>query len=276
MNSHHTIDCPTKNFADSYQVIKLLAEGENGTLWLVERIFDKTLHVAKLIRDSKDLRKTWCHDRLEEIPDEILLSETLDHPNIIDLHEIYFTGNCWVIVMEYSPDFVDLSDFITQNGALSVYDAREVLTQLLDTCLYLTSLNIDHRDIKDSNILFNPTTRRIKLIDFGSASFITPVYTTCLGTEIYLPPEYFKFGQCSAVPAMIWSIGTLAYVLLNGDRPFSSKRQIVEYKELEFLNPLIDEECKEFLCDLLTVEEGGRMTLEDLTMHPWMDWLFMN
>ena len=271
------MNCTTPTpFTDTYQPIKLLGEGGYGAVWLVKRISDGTLHAAKIINDSKCKRKSWCEERSALIPDEIKLSETLDHPNLINLHEIYFEQDCWILVMEYLPGYVDLFDHISKNGAMSVVDAREVLTQLLDTCSYLVSLGIDHHDIKDENILYNPTTRRIKLIDFGSASYIpdTP-YTRYQGTDIYLPPEYYKFGSYSALPAMTWSIGCLAYVLLNGNSPFSSKKEVAEHRHLKFINPRLDLDSKEFLRDVLTVDEDDRMTPRELTLHPWMDWMSM-
>ena len=263
---------PNPVFATSYQPIRLLGEGGYGAVWLVKKIADGALYAAKIIKDSKCKRKSWCADRSAMIPDEILLSETLVHPNLMNLRELYFEQASWVIVMDYLPDFVDLFDHICQNGALSVADARHILTQLLDTCRYLISLGIDHRDIKDENILYNPSTRRIKLIDFGSASLIPDVpYSSYQGTEVYLPPEYFNYGSYSALPAMTWSIGCLAYVLLNGDCPFSTKQEVAEHRSLNFINPRLDQETKEFLRDLLTIDEDDRMTPEELIIHPWLD-----
>ena len=270
-------DPEPKHFADEYQVIRSLAEDKTKSLWLAKRISDGTLHVAKLLADCESLRKTWCEDRSEMVPDEVVLSELLDHPNIIDLHELFYTGCYYVVVMEYLPEYVTLTDYVAQNGAMSVVDAREILTQLLDTCLYLLSRKVDHRDIKSCNILYNPATRRIKLIDFGSASQLpdTP-YTTRQGTEMNLPPEYFATGSYSSLPAMTWSFGTLAYFLLNGAHPFSTAEQIAEYKDLKFLNPALDAESKEFLTDVLAAEEKDRIPPRELTLHPWLDWMFMD
>ena len=261
-------------FSHAYKPIRQLGEGGYGSVWLVQRISDDSLYAAKIIPDSKCTRKTWCEDRSAMIPDEVQLTEALDHPNLINLHELYFEQESWVIVMEYLPGFVDLFEHISQNGPLSVEDARNVLTQLLDTCSYLISFDIDHRDIKDENILYNPTSRRIKLIDFGSASTIpdTP-YTRFQGTEVYLPPEYFNYGSYSALPAMTWSIGCLAYVLLNGDCPFSTKQEVAEHTCLEFINTRLDEESKEFLREVLTIDEDERVTPGELIFHPWMDWI---
>jgi serine/threonine protein kinase len=243
-------------------------------VWLVKRISDGVLRAAKIISDLKCRQKTWCPEREERIPDEVVILNSLEHPNIIELHEIYFEQSCWILVMEYLPDFVDLFDHISQNGALSNKDAREILTQLLDTCSYLISIEIDHRDIKVENVLYNPTTGRIRLIDFGCASFLpdTP-YNYHRGTRLFLPPEYFNSGSYFALPAMTWSIGCLAYVLLNGGLPFTNIEEIAENTRLKFINRRLDQDSKEFLRDLLTVNEDYRMTPGEIIFHPWMGWV---
>ena len=159
-------------FTESYLPIKLLGEGGYGAVWLVRRISDGTLHAAKIIEDSRCRRKTWCDKRSEKIPEEIMFLENLHHDNLISLHEVYFEKSSWVLVMEYLPGYVDMFEYISQTGVMSVEEAREVLTQLVDTCSYLVSCGVDHRDIKDENILYNPSTKNIKLIDFGSASWL--------------------------------------------------------------------------------------------------------
>ena len=271
------MNCTTPNplpFTQTYQPIRLLGKGGYGAVWLVKHVFNGTLRAAKIIPDSKCNRKTWCKDRSLYIPDEILLSETLEHPNLLELHELYFERNSWVLVMDYLPDVVDMFDYISKHGALSEGETRAVLTQLLDTCSYLISQDVDHRDIKLENILYNPTTLRIKLIDFGLASVLPDVpYRTCLGTELYLPPECFNKGCYSALPAMTWSIGCLAYVLLNGNLPFSTRKEVTNHRQLKFRNSKLNQETKEFLCDLLIADEIERMTPGEIIFHPWMGWI---
>ena len=258
----------------TYKPIRLLGQGGYGAVWLVTRISDGALFAAKIIQKAKCKRESWCPERATMVPDEILLSERLEHPNLLHLHQLYREQDCWVLVMDYLPGFVDLFEYVNKQGPLPVTEARHILTQLLDICGVLISLDIDHRDIKDENILYNPATRVIKLIDFGSASRIpdTP-YTRYQGTKVYIPPEYFKHGAYSALPATTWSIGCLAYTLLNGDSPFKTRREVEEHTSLRFINKSLDQETKEFLQDLLAVEEEDRMLPGEIIFHPWMDWI---
>lgn len=50
---------------------------------------------------------------------------------------------------------------------LSEDQAKIIGKQLRNAITYLHSLNIIHRDLKLENILIDPSTLKIKLIDFG-------------------------------------------------------------------------------------------------------------
>ena len=94
------------------------------------------------------------------------------------------------------------------------------------------------------------------------------------GHQIFLPivrhDKTFHTGSYSALPAMTWSIGCLAYNLLNGDRPFSTKQDVAEYRNLSFLKPLFDDATKQFLRDVLKRDADGRMSPKQLKSDAWM------
>ena len=52
------------------------------------------------------------------------------------------------------------------------HSARPPPPQVLDTVLLCHNRGVLHRDIKDENILIEPRTRQIRLIDFGSGTFL--------------------------------------------------------------------------------------------------------
>ena len=124
-----------KSFATSYSPLKKLGEGGYGTVWLVSRLSDGALYAANIIKDEKCKRKTWCKQRNTWIPDEIMLSENLKHQNLLDLHEIYFEQNCWIILMEYLSNFVDLFEYIGDKKPMSTDDIRHLMIQAVDVCV---------------------------------------------------------------------------------------------------------------------------------------------
>ena len=74
--------------------------------------------------------------------------------------------------MDYDPCYINVFDYTFKNGAMSSTDVVHIIIQLLDVISYLALQDVDHRDIKDENILYNPLSKSInplsksiKLID---------------------------------------------------------------------------------------------------------------
>ena len=253
--------------------LRKLGKGGYGTVFLFKRVSSGTLHAVKLIPDARCKRKTWCPKQQFWIPDEIMLTQDLDHRNLLNLDEVYFEQNCWVLLMEYLPNYVDLFEYIAENGRMNEGDARIILKQVVEVCNYLISKGIDHQDVKGENILYNPVTKHIRLIDFGCASQISDDrYSRLCGTKLYIPPEFYSTGSYLALPATTWALGCLAYVLLSGYRPFETSRQITDCDSLASLlrNPCLSKGSRAFLRDLLEVDENKRILPAFLCFHPWL------
>ena len=76
------------------------------------------------------------------------------------------------IVMEKPQKYIDLFDYITQKGVVSERSSRYLFRQIIEAVRYCLSVGVVHRDVKDENILIDLNTNQIKLIDFGSGTFL--------------------------------------------------------------------------------------------------------
>jgi serine/threonine protein kinase len=76
------------------------------------------------------------------------------------------------IVLERHPDEICLFEYLLQNKFLHESEARVIMRQLVQICIDLLHAGVLHGDLKSENILINPKTKRIKVIDFGSAQLI--------------------------------------------------------------------------------------------------------
>ena len=134
-------------------------------------------------------------------------------------------------------------------------------------------LGIDHRDIKDENILYNSENRRIKLIDFGSASSTeNQPYKRLQGTDVYIPPEFYSNNEYYSYEATCWAIGCLSFTILNGDSPFQTKEEVAQCKQIRWIvDPVsLDPNALHFVTACLLIDARKRIKISALSSHPWI------
>jgi non-specific serine/threonine protein kinase len=112
-------------------------------------------------------------DRLEE---EAYLLSQVEHPRVPKLIEFQRIGRQAIMVMERVPG-VDLEKLSLERGPLSPRLLVHIAAQLADILRALRGASVCagrplvHGDIKPSNIVFDPLTEQIGLIDWGSSVF---------------------------------------------------------------------------------------------------------
>ena len=260
-------------FHRKYKLIQKLGEGGFGAVHLCQNLTSNQYRAVKIMNHWDNFNKNDCPTRKEYLPNELLLWETLSHPNIVKLLEVYKDVDTWYLVMEYNPGFEDLFNYVDRTISLSSRDSANIIRQLVNVVYYLTLQNIDHRDLKDENILYNPTTKQIKLIDFGASAQLSPhPYNFLRGTDVFCPPEYFLTGTYQSFSASVWAIGCISYVLLAGDSPFQDRDDVLKFRSLEQLNPSYSERTLRlnFIKSCLNPDPEERILLSDLIRHPWL------
>merc|ERR1711963_114241 len=165
----------------------------------------------------------------------------------------------------------DLFDYISERGALSEDAAREIFKQILETVLMCHNNGVLHRDIKDENILIDVKTRKIKLIDFGSGTYLHDgLYNDFEGTRVYAPPEWIRYRRYTADGLTVWSLGILLHDMVCGDIPFESDTQILlglpDWEDNHVLSP----ELKDLIQGCLDTNPMERLNLDTLLYHPWV------
>jgi eukaryotic-like serine/threonine-protein kinase len=105
---------------------------------------------------------------------------------------------------------------------------RIAIVQLCEALQYIHTEGVLHQDLKPANILVDFDQRRVKITDFGLASFerAAPDATTrhVLGTPSYMAPEQAR-GQLGKLGPHtdLYTVGVLLYELLCGHKPFSGE-----------------------------------------------------
>jgi serine/threonine protein kinase len=119
---------------------------------------------------------------------------------------------------------------------LTIEQVSRIAFQLLSALHHCATHKVIHRDVKPENVMFQDPTpsAEIRLIDFGSGTFIHPtpdtvnhavklaedfnddlrVHTTFAGSAFYISPEMFQHSYTYKTD--VWSAGATLYVLVAG------------------------------------------------------------
>ncbi|KAE9332247.1 hypothetical protein PF008_g15046 [Phytophthora fragariae] len=202
---------------ESLEFDRVLSKGASGEVWLCEYIGQKVA-VKKLLQ-----AKTQKAEEVQTFAEEIELSASLVHPNIIEfLGVVWNTLSNLAMVLEFLPTGNLQKDLENDGHNLSwarhkIYMAIGVAQAL--KYLHACSLPLIHRDIKSTNILLTESLEP-KVIDFGiSRELVDRTMTGGVGTPYWTAPEILE-GERYTEQSDIYSFGVLLSELDTGKIPY--------------------------------------------------------
>jgi serine/threonine protein kinase len=150
------------------------------------------------------------------------------HPGVVRTYDFGEADGLNYLALEWA-EGQSLAQFLHHNGPLAPNFAADLVGQLADGLAAAHAAGIVHRDLKPENIMFDPATRRAKLLDFGIArdAELPPEERLTrtgffVGTLQYVAPEALS-GELVDGRADIYSLATIAYHLLTGRYPFAGR-----------------------------------------------------
>ncbi|QLE50775.1 GAF domain-containing protein [Nostoc sp. C057] len=209
-----------------YHVSKELYNGSRTLVYRANRETDQKSVVIKLM---KTVYPSFIE--LIQFRNQFTIAKNLNLPGIIQTYSLEPYQNGYALVME---DFggISLKDYLTSVETRYIASLQEFLQVAIALCNTLDILirhRIIHKDIKPANILINPETKEVKLIDFSIASLLPRETQTLMspnvleGTLGYLSPEQTgRMNRGIDYRTDFYSLGVTFYELLTGELPFKS------------------------------------------------------
>ncbi|MBO3460232.1 trifunctional serine/threonine-protein kinase/ATP-binding protein/sensor histidine kinase [Aetokthonos hydrillicola Thurmond2011] len=216
-----------------YHLSEQLYNGYRNLVYRGVRKADSLPVVIKVLKNPYP-----SFSELVQFRNQYTIAKNLNHPGIIQTYSLEPYRNGYTLVME---DFggISLKDYLTNNNNTESLDEfLQIAIDLTTTLDYLIRYGIIHKDIKPANILINPKTKQVKLIDFSIASLLPRETQTLIspntleGTLAYISPEQTgRINRGIDYRTDFYSLGVTFYELLTKQLPFQSEdaMELVHY-----------------------------------------------
>ncbi|GAB2887519.1 protein kinase [Microbulbifer echini] len=206
----------TEVYQGRYRVERTLGAGGMGVVYLAEDV--------KLGRKVaiKQLRSDMTGNSAEaRFRSEAQLLARLNHPNIVRLYDVLEEGHNIALVMELV-EGVTLKEWMREHTA-TLAEKLDLLMQICQGLGKAHGLGIIHRDLKPENILVT-NDGVAKITDFGIAKALDCDQQLTredhiAGSVQAMSPEQLQ-GNTLDPRSDLFSLGSIAYELLCGNKPF--------------------------------------------------------
>ncbi|MBW4446022.1 MAG: EAL domain-containing protein [Spirirestis rafaelensis WJT71-NPBG6] len=206
----------------AYHLVAQLYESANSLVYRGRRVDTEQPVVLKMLKESYPTpeRTAWFKQEYE-------VTRNLTIPGVVDAYALFRDAEAVVMVLE---DFGgDSLDLLAIAGQLELCEFLKLAIAITDILGQIHAANIIHKDINPSNIVLNPTTGQVKIIDFGISTVLSRENPTLSnpnileGTLAYISPEQTgRMNRAIDYRSDFYSLGATFYKLLTGILPFQS------------------------------------------------------
>jgi len=208
-----------EDLGSDYEVLGELGRGGFAIVYLVRDRKKGNNLAVKVMRQELILSKSIVH----RFRREISYASKLTHPNIVP---VTFSVERVDLVYYAMPRVsgTPLNKHLEQTGALSINEARLILSQLAAALAYAHEHDVVHRDVKPSNVMVCED-GMVQILDFGVAKgLMRDGGTLTASGELIGSPEYMSPEQAAGSAEVdhrtdIYSWGILGFEMLVGKTP---------------------------------------------------------
>ncbi len=222
-----------------YAIRKEVGEGGTSAVYLAEHPNHGTV-ALKVLREKLRQDKTAVTRFIREAK----YGARVKHPNVVETIEIGESDNgLHFLAIEWAEGEI-LERYAKLHAPLPRDEVATIVSQIAAGVQTAHDANIVHRDLKPENVMYDPKTRRVKLLDFGIATDTQASTDERLtragffvGTLMYIAPEALS-GEIVTAAADQYSLATIAYFLLTRCLPYTAKAPREMFTQLLTMPPI--------------------------------------
>ncbi|MEQ9669361.1 AAA family ATPase [Coleofasciculus sp. G2-EDA-02] len=206
-----------------YEDFRQIHDSENSQVYHARRIRDRQPVILKFL--NRDYPTT---EQIRRYKQEYHLTCQLESPGIAKAYSLEEWGRSYAIALE---DFggISLKQWLQQREPLSLSEFLVLAISIVDSLGQIHAQHIIHKDINPANIVFNPDTKELKIIDFGIATQLSRENPTLKnphvleGTLAYISPEQTgRMNRGLDYRTDFYSLGVTFYEMLTAKLPFET------------------------------------------------------
>ena len=210
-----------------YQILSQIYESANSVVYRAIREQDNQSVVLKVLKEDYPTPQ-----ELTRYKQEYEITRNLNLDGIVKAYNLEPYQRSLVIILE---DFGASSlkqwidNRVEATYALPLPQFLKIAIQISDVLGKIHAANVIHKDINPSNIVYNPETEQVKIVDFGISTQLTRENPTLKnpnvleGTLAYMSPEQTgRMNRSLDYRTDFYSLGVTFYELLTGKLPFET------------------------------------------------------
>ncbi|MEA5553438.1 AAA family ATPase [Anabaena cylindrica UHCC 0172] len=205
-----------------YEILVKIYESDNSLVYKATIQPDHQPVILKILKDDYP-----DADELFRYKQEYEIIHSLNVQGVIKAYNLQRYKNSLVILLE---DFGGQSlKLLMSKHQLSLEESLTIAIKITESLGDIHNANIIHKDINPANIVYNPETKQLKIIDFGISSRLSQENQTIFninkleGTLAYIAPEQSgRMNRGIDYRSDFYSLGVTLYEMLTYQLPFET------------------------------------------------------